>query len=685
MVDTVSPLTLQMLMASGGLGAPQDPAIAASVPRLQLAQSMIQSGMSDAPTSKWGALGRLGQTIAGNLIYGKANEGMQDILQQRAKQAGDASNWIMGGPSTPAGTPAGTSLAPPPTPVSASPGTPQLQTFATQLASSESPSPSKVNDQGFSGQFQFGAGRLADTGLYTPAPGENLKANEWKGTFNIPGFPDVKTQKDFLANPAAQNAALGHDLQNTDKAIANTPGAGALDQNGLRAVAHLGGIEGMRKFVESNGKYDPADANGTHLSDYYHKFSGGGAAPGAPSVSSPAPGVAPAGPNPWEVIRRAGAVLTNPAFQYNQQALTAAQHAIDVAKLQIQTGSWSAGANGVQTNAYTGEQKGAAAPREQFIVGPGGVQTNANTGEQKSAAAPLPDYKPDPNNPGVMTSYGQKPVFAPSPRITVTPAGKTVAVGPGGVQQEIAPADNPGVAARSSANTQGAETGKAAAVLPSHLVKLGTEADTAIGNIDYGLNQLHQAAAGGINAGYFAPWLATAAAAGKSLGVNLQSMGIDPNAVGNVQSAQKTLGVVAGSILQNTIGKDSAITDAKIEHFIHTQPGIETDPHAIDRVLNWARSQFVFNRGMAMDAMQSIDPQTGMLAPGWQAQFYKKSGAFAPIYDPLHQEMEQPAGRGPAEHAPPMPAQQQTQKAPQAPAFSRAEIEAEIRRRAGQK
>lgn len=664
MSGTMSPLTLQMLLASGGAGVPQDPAIAASVPRLQLAQSMMQQGMNDAPTTKFGALGRLGQAILGNVMFNKANEGLQDILTQRAQQAGQASDWIMGGQQNPAGTPAAAS----------SPA--QSGGFAAKLASAEG-APGSVNKQGFSGQFQFGADRLASTGLYTPASGENLKANEWKGTFNIPGFPGVKTQADFLANPAAQNAALGVDIANTDKAIANTPGAGAYDQNGLRAVAHLGGVEGMQRFVQSNGSYNPADANGTHLSDYYARFSGG-----APTVSSPAPGVAPPGPNPWEVIRRAGSVLSNPAFQYNQQAQQAAQHAIDIAKLQIQTGSWSTGPGGIQTNAFTGEQKSAATPAEHYVPGEGGVQTETNTGKQIGAAKPLPHFVPmDPNNPTgpyVDTTGTEAPKYPPSPRIGQTPAGDVLTAGPTGVNI-VVPANNPGVAARAAAGSQGAETGKNAAVIPQTMIKLGSEADNAIGNIDYGMNQLHQAAAGGINSGYFAPWLATAAAAGKSLGINIAALGVDPNAVGNVQSAQKTLGVVAGTILQNAIGKDSAITDAKIEHFIHTQPGIETDPHAIERVLGWARSQFVFNRNMAMDAMHNVDPVTGMIPPGWQASFYKKAGAFAPIYDPLSQEMEQPKGQGPAAT---MPIQQsQAPPPPTQAAPTKADVEAEMRRR----
>jgi len=155
-----------------------------------------------------------------------------------------------------------------------------IEPFATRLQGAEG-NPGSVNAGGYSGQYQFGTSRLADLGMYKPAAGENIGANQWRGTLDIPGFPDVKTQADFLANPAAQRAALDVHVRNIDTAIAQTPGADKYDANGLRAVAHLGGPEGMRKFVASNGQYDPADANGTHLSDYYRRFSapgGGGTA-----------------------------------------------------------------------------------------------------------------------------------------------------------------------------------------------------------------------------------------------------------------------------------------------------------------------------------------------------------------------------------------------------------------------
>jgi hypothetical protein len=181
--------------------------------------------------------------------------------------------------------------------------------FINQMDRSESGGQSGiVNRQGYAGNFQFGAPRLQDLGLYRPAAGEIDGNGRWNGqmagTFSIPGFPDVKTKADFLANPQAQRAAMGVHVGDIDQAIAGTPGADKLDPNGLRAVAHLGGVAGMQRFVSSGGLYNPADSNGTHLSDYYRKFSGAGGSaalaadhghpdgplPAAPA-GAPAPGV----------------------------------------------------------------------------------------------------------------------------------------------------------------------------------------------------------------------------------------------------------------------------------------------------------------------------------------------------------------------------------------------------------
>jgi hypothetical protein len=146
--------------------------------------------------------------------------------------------------------------------------------------------PAKVNQLGYAGLYQFGAPRLAAMGVYTPGPGESLKGwsetpanapGKWSGSFNIPGRPDIKTLKDFLANPSAQEEAfqihtqkMDQEIQQNgfDKYIGKTIGGQVITREGLQAMMHLGGVGGARRTLESDGKDSPKDANGTSVLSY---------------------------------------------------------------------------------------------------------------------------------------------------------------------------------------------------------------------------------------------------------------------------------------------------------------------------------------------------------------------------------------------------------------------------------
>jgi hypothetical protein len=102
------------------------------------------------------------------------------------------------------------------------------------------------------GALQFGDARLQD---YKKATGS------------------LFTQDEFKADSALQDKVAAWHIADIDKTIdglgLNTDG---FDRDGLRAVAHLGGKHGMKKFVQSAGKYNPSDELGTSLQDYYDKF-----------------------------------------------------------------------------------------------------------------------------------------------------------------------------------------------------------------------------------------------------------------------------------------------------------------------------------------------------------------------------------------------------------------------------
>ena len=60
-----------------------------------------------------------------------------------------------------------------------------------------------------------------------------------------------------------------------------------MTRDGMVAIAHLGGFNGLKKHLTSNGKYNPSDDNGTSLSDYARIHSGNtSSAGGAPVVSA---------------------------------------------------------------------------------------------------------------------------------------------------------------------------------------------------------------------------------------------------------------------------------------------------------------------------------------------------------------------------------------------------------------
>jgi hypothetical protein len=102
------------------------------------------------------------------------------------------------------------------------------------------------------GALQFGDARLKD---YKKATGSSF------------------TQDEFKADNALQDKVAAWHVADIDKTIdglgLDTDG---FNRDGLRAVAHLGGKGGMKKFVRTKGDYNPSDQLGTSLQDYYDKF-----------------------------------------------------------------------------------------------------------------------------------------------------------------------------------------------------------------------------------------------------------------------------------------------------------------------------------------------------------------------------------------------------------------------------
>jgi hypothetical protein len=96
-------------------------------------------------------------------------------------------------------------------------------------------------------------------------------------------IPKGMTPKQFMSNPQAQIAAANwhfDDIDNTikkhgfDQMVGRTINGVPITMGGMRAVAHLGGQKGMIDFIRTNGRYNPADANRTRLSQYFRDHAG---------------------------------------------------------------------------------------------------------------------------------------------------------------------------------------------------------------------------------------------------------------------------------------------------------------------------------------------------------------------------------------------------------------------------
>lgn len=91
------------------------------------------------------------------------------------------------------------------------------------------------------------------------------------------------TPAQFLQNPQAQVALEGwyaNDIwgfiegNGLNQYVGSTIGGVEVTPSGMFAVAHLGGKNGLKRFLESGGSYNPSDAYGTSLLDYLGRHRG---------------------------------------------------------------------------------------------------------------------------------------------------------------------------------------------------------------------------------------------------------------------------------------------------------------------------------------------------------------------------------------------------------------------------
>lgn len=119
-----------------------------------------------------------------------------------------------------------------------------------------------VNSEGYGGKYQFGQARLDD---FNNANGTRYSVAE------------------LVQNPELQEAVQRWHVSDIDRYVKSNGldqyigqaiNGQVLSQDSLRAMAHLGGKSGMRRFLQSGGAYNPSDSNGTSLLDYARTHAG---------------------------------------------------------------------------------------------------------------------------------------------------------------------------------------------------------------------------------------------------------------------------------------------------------------------------------------------------------------------------------------------------------------------------
>jgi len=142
--------------------------------------------------------------------------------------------------------------------------------FRAALFDSESSSRyDNPKNPNYYGGFQFGKARLQD---YTDAMGRDPISRK-----ELEGNPELQeTIMDWHTNDILKYADT-HNLM--ERFGGTTIGGTVITPSAIVAIAHIGGKDGMRKYLKSNGEYDPdddpaKDVVGTRLSDYAKKFSG---------------------------------------------------------------------------------------------------------------------------------------------------------------------------------------------------------------------------------------------------------------------------------------------------------------------------------------------------------------------------------------------------------------------------
>lgn len=237
--------------------------------RREIVDALIASSLSRAPQTFGEGLTAIGQAIAGRIKDKKLKGEEQSAREAAQGQFSAITGQLMGGqpmggggygmpakpldPRDPTAIAGDTMRA-----LGKDKGT---EGYRASLVGTESGGNWKAQNnevgaggaRGHFGRVQFGQARLQ----------EAMAAG---------AIPQGTTPEQFMQSPALQIAAENWHFKDLEGKLAPYVGrvvnGQPMDMGALVAMGHLGGAEGARKFVESGGAYNPADAYGTNLSEY---------------------------------------------------------------------------------------------------------------------------------------------------------------------------------------------------------------------------------------------------------------------------------------------------------------------------------------------------------------------------------------------------------------------------------
>jgi hypothetical protein len=397
-------------------------------------------------------------------------------------------------------------------------------------------------------------------------------------------IPQGITPQQFMQSPEIQQSAerwhfgdidnfikqRGYDRAVGQMAIGGVP----VTVEGMRAVAHLGGKEGLAKFIETQGRYNPADENGTRLSDYFARHGGGGqptqvAAPISPVQRQPlgAPGVQVA-ENEADV-RRIEAQMPGYGGGQPQQGAPVQTAQADMPAPSAQQAQFATPGTPVgQSQGIMSDEKvqlwsqrlaGAPTDRLRNIAQ---AQLNLAVEDAKrrnSANEPTGDIKE-------YNFYRQQSLAAgKQPDDFTTWARGNKAAGATSITNDMRGENAEAKGIGEAAAKRAGETMAAATNGTKQLQRIG-QLDALMKNVETGRLE---------------PGRMSMAALGKSLGVNedfLRGMGLDPAKVGDAQA----LNAIAGRMVVDMIGAGgfpaNNFSDADRAFITGTVPSLANDP-----------------------------------------------------------------------------------------------------------